>query len=90
VKTVKHSDSVMVWGCFSAAGHGGLYFLPRNTTMNSEKYGAEPPHPFHAVTSHFPFPPRWDAVSCKQTHQDRQDKPFEVIDWPGNSPDFIS
>jgi hypothetical protein len=38
VKIVKHPDSVMVWGCFSAAGRGGLYFLPKNSTMNSETY----------------------------------------------------
>ncbi|KAG7172976.1 Transposable element Tc1 transposase-like 2 [Homarus americanus] len=35
-KTVIHPDHVMVWGCFSGAvGRGGLYFLPRNVTMNS-------------------------------------------------------
>ncbi len=38
MKTVKHPDSVMVWGCFSASGRGGLYFLPKNSTMNSETY----------------------------------------------------
>jgi hypothetical protein len=38
-KTVKHPASVMVWGCFSAnLGRGGIYFLPKNVTMNSEKY----------------------------------------------------
>ncbi len=39
VKTVKHSASVMVCGCFSGKmGRGGLYFLPENCTMNGEKY----------------------------------------------------
>jgi hypothetical protein len=39
VKTMKHPDSVMVWGCFSSfVGRGGLYFLPKNTTMNGERY----------------------------------------------------
>ncbi len=28
----------MVLGCFSAAGRGGLHFLPKNSTMNSETY----------------------------------------------------
>jgi hypothetical protein len=39
-KTVKHPASVMVWGCFSAnLGRGGsIYFLPKNVTMNSERY----------------------------------------------------
>jgi hypothetical protein len=36
---VKHPNYVMEWGCFSGAGgRGGLYFLPRNTTMNGERY----------------------------------------------------
>jgi hypothetical protein len=38
VKTIKHLDSGMVWGSFSPAGHGGFYFLPRNTMMNAERY----------------------------------------------------
>jgi hypothetical protein len=39
IKTVKHPNSVMVWGCFSGTlGHGGLYFLPINVTMNGERY----------------------------------------------------
>jgi hypothetical protein len=39
VKTGKHPDSVMVWGCFaSSVWRDGLYFLPRNTTMNGERY----------------------------------------------------
>jgi hypothetical protein len=29
----------MVWGCFSGKrGRGGLYFLPKNYTMNGETY----------------------------------------------------
>jgi hypothetical protein len=39
VTTVKHPDQVMVWGCFLAAvGRRGLFFLPKNTTMNGEMY----------------------------------------------------
>jgi hypothetical protein len=39
VKTVKHSASVMVWGCFRGKrGRGGLYFLPENCMMNRERY----------------------------------------------------
>jgi hypothetical protein len=37
-KIVKHPDSVMVWGCFSAMGRGGIYFLQKNATMNGERY----------------------------------------------------
>ena len=39
VPTVKHSQSVMVWGCFSGEkGRGGLYFLPNNKKMNADLY----------------------------------------------------
>ncbi len=35
VKTVKHSAHIMVWGCFSGRmGRGGLFFLPKNCTIN--------------------------------------------------------
>ena len=36
--TVKHPLSVMVRGCFSAKGRGGLYFLEKGATMNGQKY----------------------------------------------------
>lgn len=39
VLTVKHSSCVMVWGCLNGKmGRGGLYFLPKGETMNSERY----------------------------------------------------
>ena len=39
VKTVKHSDGVMVWGAFSGThGQGGLYFLPKNVTKRGSNY----------------------------------------------------
>jgi hypothetical protein len=39
VSTVKHPPSVMVWGCFSGRkGKGSLYFLPKGSTMNGDKY----------------------------------------------------
>ena len=39
VPTVKHPDSIMVWGAFSGEmGRAGLYFLPKNKKMNSDQY----------------------------------------------------
>lgn len=39
VKTVKHLDRVMIWDTFcSEKGRAGLYFLPKNMTMNGSKY----------------------------------------------------
>ena len=36
--TVKHPESIHVWGCFSAKGVGSLTILPKNTAMNKEWY----------------------------------------------------
>ncbi len=37
IPMVKHSASVMIWGCFRGArGRGVLYFLPKNQKMNRE------------------------------------------------------
>jgi transposase len=93
VKTVKHPDSVMIWGCFSGSvGRGGLFFLPKNTTMNGERYQEVleshllPFMRIHRCT-HF----LQDGAPChasKRIKDYLKDKPFEVIDWPGNSPDL--
>ena len=36
--TIKHPESVMVWGCFSYHGLGHLVFLPKNVKMNQHNY----------------------------------------------------
>ena len=36
--TVKHPESILVWGCCSAKGVGSLTSLPKNTAMNKEWY----------------------------------------------------
>jgi transposase len=91
-KTVKHPDSVMVWGCFSAKGRGGIYFLPKNATMNGERYQ-------EVLQNHLLF---WmdnfgsthflqDGAPCHASKRIRDflsEQPFDVIDWPGNSPDL--
>jgi hypothetical protein len=39
VKIKKPPNSIMVWACFtSKMGRGGLYFMPKGTTMNGERY----------------------------------------------------
>ena len=39
VKSVKHPESVMVWGAFSGnMGRAGFYFLPKNTTLRGSNY----------------------------------------------------
>jgi hypothetical protein len=83
VKAVKHLDSVTVWGSFSAAGCGGLYFLSRNTTMNVERYKKVlqddllPCMEFHRTT-HF----LQDGAPCHVSKRIKNflvDKPFEVF-----------
>ena len=93
VKTMKHPESVMVWGCFTGdVGRGGLFFLPKNTTMNSERYidvlenHMKPFMKIHKAT-HF----LQDGAPChtsKKVKQYLKDSNMEVIDWPGNSPDL--
>ena len=90
---VKHPPGVMVWGCFSGLkGRGGLYFLPKGTTMNSDRY-------IDCLDNHLlPFMRRHgckrflqDGAPChtsKKTLAHLKDQPFAIVDWPGNSPDL--
>lgn len=93
VKTVKHPDSVMVWGAFSGnKGRGGLYFLPKNITMKSTNY-------IEVLREHLlTF---WDIHECDffmqdgaPAHKSKAVKSFlddhniAVLEWPGNSPDL--
>jgi hypothetical protein len=80
----------MVWGCYTGAG--GLLFLPKNTAMNGETYQKVledhliPFMAFHRAT-HFLH----DGAPChtrKRIKQYLADKPFSIIEWPGNSPDL--
>ena len=38
VPTVKQAPTVMVWACFSGRGRGGIWFMPKNTTINAVVY----------------------------------------------------
>ncbi|KAK4323716.1 hypothetical protein Pmani_005597 [Petrolisthes manimaculis] len=93
VKTVKHPDSVMVWGSFSGyKGSGGLYFLPKNVTMKGANY-------IEVLRDHLLVP--YDIHECEVFMQDSApahrckavtkfltDNNIPVLDWPGNSPDL--
>uniref|UniRef100_A0A087XEY1 Transposase Tc1-like domain-containing protein n=1 Tax=Poecilia formosa TaxID=48698 RepID=A0A087XEY1_POEFO len=39
--TVKHPETIHVWGCFSAKGVGSLTVLPKNTAMNKESRNSD-------------------------------------------------
>jgi hypothetical protein len=90
VINVKHSASVMVWGCFSGVGGWGfLYFLPHKTTMNGERYIEMLKEKLlfwmnHQKASHF----LQDGAPChksKKVMAFLQQQNFSVIDWPRNS-----
>jgi transposase len=95
LKTVKHSASVMVWGCFSGKrGRGGLYFLPKNCTMNGERYKkvlADHLLPFMRIHGTTVF--LQDGAPCHKSKivmnflKESQGQ-FSIMDWPGNSPDL--
>ena len=92
-KTVKHSPSVMVWGCFSGKeGRGSLYFLPPKTTMNSDRYMEVlkeklfPWMQLHRVDKFLQ-----DGAPCHKSRKVMsllKEQPFSVMDWLGNSLDL--
>lgn len=93
VKTVKHPDGVMVWGCFSGNnGSGGLFFLPKNVTMNADRY-------IEVLQDHLSVNFQihrcqvfmHDSAPChkaKKVTKWLADNKIDVLDWPGNSPDL--
>ena len=92
-KTVKHPDSVMVWGCFSYYGVGDLVILPKNVKVNQAVY-------LELLCDH--LPDSFEKTKAKVFMQDGAPchtaktvttwlKDCEVnyfSDWPGNSPDI--
>lgn len=91
--TVKHPDSVMVWGAFGYHGTGKLVVLPKNVTVNKERY-------LELLNDHLE-----DCfIDCKSEVFQQDGAPahtaklikewFEWVDvdyikdWPGNSPDL--
>lgn len=93
VKTVKHPEQVMVWGCFTGAnGRGGLYFLPKGQMMNGDTYKTVlEEHLLRYMTAFRATHFLHDGAPCHKTKKITtllENCEFEVIDWPGNSPDL--
>ncbi len=88
IPTVKHSASVMVWGCFSGSrGRGGYYFLTKNTTMRGEN------HLMTFMRIHRSTLFLQDGAPCHKLKLvvgklKEMEKEFRVMDWPRNSHDF--
>ena len=92
IKTMKHPPSVMVWGCFSNMGRGSLYFLPKNTTMNGQRYLAMLKEKIPLTMSlHETTTFMHDGAPChkaKIVTKWLNDNRIRVLDWPGNSPEL--
>ena len=93
VKTVKHPDSVMVWGAISGIhGEGGLYLLPINATMGGSNYlGVLDDHllPFWGIhqPTHFMHDGA-PAYRTKLVTKWLKETDIPVLEWPGNIPDL--
>ena len=82
----------MLWGSFSFFGPGGIYFLPKNVTMNGIRYldmikERVPRTMANHDTSIFMH----DGAPChrsKIVSKWLTDNKIDVLDWPGNSPDL--
>jgi transposase len=87
-KTVKHPPKIMVWGCFSWRGRGGIEFLKTGEMMNGLRYRQllEEKLEFfmdrHGCT-HF----LQDGAPCHRskivTAWFRQRPNIQLVDWPG-------
>lgn len=93
VKTVKHPDSVMVWGAFTGhKGSAGLYFLPKNMTMKATNYIQVLED--HMLTFWSIHDAKFFMHDGAPAHKSKAVKEFmvrnniHVLDWPGNSPDL--
>jgi len=82
----------MAWGCISSFGRGCLTILPKNETVNSEKYIKVLQQKLkifmnvHGCTYFMQ-----DSAPChvsKKTRNWLRSQKVRTIDWPGNSPDL--
>ena len=88
--TVKHPPSVMVWGCFSSQGRGGLYFLPKGQTMNASRYiSVLDDHLLNFLSIHGCTTFQHDSAPCHETKSVMNwfhTKNVTMLKWAGNSP----
>lgn len=91
-KSIKHPPSVMVWGCMSAAGRGGLFFLPSGVTMNGVIYlQVLKDHLTNFMAIHQTNIFMQDGAPCHTTKKVKEwirDNGMELLQWPPQSPDL--
>lgn len=93
VPTVKQAPTVMVWACFSGHGRGGIWFMPKNTTINGAVYldilkDKLMPHMTVLGSTEF----QHDGAPCHRaalvTRWLAEQRISVLGPWPGSSPDL--
>ena len=87
--TVKHRETIHVWGCISAKGVGSVVILPKNTAMNKEWY--------QRILREQLLPTlqeQFGDEQCLFQHDGAtkwlREQNIDILGpWPGNSPDLI-
>jgi transposase len=91
-KCVKHSPSVMAWGCFSYSGTGSIMFLDKGVTMNAQRYIEVLQHQLlPSMANHGCTVFQQDLAPCHTARIVKtwfQHKNLNVLPWPANSPDI--
>lgn len=101
--TVKHSKTCMVWGCFSSIGSGPLVRIHGRMNADQYKQICIQhfiPH-IRKLTSDYPDgcpwylqqdnDPKHTAKKVRrylESKANAEDLPFEILDWPSQSPDL--
>jgi hypothetical protein len=93
IPTVKHCPSVMIWGCISADGPGGLWFAPNGTTVNSTVYlNILHEHVQESMAEHGCTVFQHDGAPCHTARIVKDwlaEQNVSVLGkWPGSSPDL--
>lgn len=94
--TIKHPETVHVWGCFSARGIGALRILPKGTSMNSQWYvNTLDNYLLPTLHSHFAGEECYfqdDGAPCHRAKVVKawlaEERVSALPFWPGNSPDL--
>lgn len=93
IPTVKQCASVMIWGCISATGPGGLWFAPRGTTVNAAVYLSILEQTLQvSMADHNCTVFQHDGAPCHTARIVKEwlaEKNIPVLGkWPGSSPDL--